>query len=46
MSTFYQHLTPEAKMKRKKRNKVIMYAALILLAIMLSAFVTLLANQI
>lgn len=33
-------------MKRKKRNKAIMYAALILLAIMLSAFVTLLANQI
>jgi LPS O-antigen subunit length determinant protein (WzzB/FepE family) len=46
MSTFYQHLTPEAKMKKKKRNKAIMYATLILLAIMLSAFVTLLANQI
>jgi len=46
MSTFYQHLTPEAKIKRKKRNKALMYVSLIVLSVLLSALVTLLANQI
>ncbi|WP_423408280.1 hypothetical protein AABM38_21960 [Heyndrickxia sp. MSNUG] len=45
MST-YTWLTPEEKQRKKKRNKTIMYASLLLLSVVLSAFVTILANQI
>ena len=45
MST-YTWLTPEEKQRKKKRNKAIMYASLLLLSVVLSAFVTILANQI
>lgn len=45
MTTHYQWLTPEAKQKKKKRNKAILYTSFILLSIILSAFVTIIANQ-
>jgi hypothetical protein len=46
MSTEYQWLTPEAKQKKKRRKQTILYGALILLSVLLSAIVTIAANQI
>jgi hypothetical protein len=45
MSNYYW-LTPEEKQRKKKRKKAIMYTTLMLLSVVLSAFVTVLANQI
>ncbi|XJZ26983.1 hypothetical protein ACF5W4_16910 [Bacillota bacterium Lsc_1132] len=39
-------LTPEEMLKRKKRNKVLLYASLFLGTILLSALITVLAHQI
>ncbi len=38
-------LTPEEMLKRKKRNKVLLYVSLLLGTIFFSAIVTILANQ-
>ncbi|UYZ21770.1 hypothetical protein [Mesobacillus jeotgali] len=45
MSMEYQWLTPEAKQKKKRRKQTITYGILILLSVLLSAIVTLAANQ-
>lgn len=42
----YQWLTPEEVQQKKARKKIMLYAAFILIAVMLSATVTILANQI
>lgn len=42
----YQWLTPEEKQRKKQRNKYILYASILLSTILISALVTLLANQI
>ncbi len=38
-------LTPEEMLKRKKRNKVLLYASIFLGTILFSAIVTILANK-
>ncbi|MCM3586964.1 hypothetical protein M3182_14590 [Mesobacillus maritimus] len=38
-------LTPEERARKKQRNKVVLYATLILLTAVLSTAVTILANQ-
>lgn len=38
-------LTPEEVMVRRKRNKALLYASIILGTIVISAFVTILTNQ-
>ncbi|MCM3663630.1 hypothetical protein M3204_04400 [Mesobacillus subterraneus] len=42
----YQFLTPEEKQRKKQRNKTILYASLLLSTVVISALVTILANQI
>lgn len=44
MSKYYE-LTPEATMRRKKRNKSLVYVSLIVMTMVLSAVMTVLANQ-
>jgi len=45
MSTYYW-LTPEEKQRKKRRNKVILYTSLLIFSVVLSALITILANQI
>ena len=45
MSSMYKHLTPEAKIKRKRRNKTILYVTLMMGAAVLGASVTVLMNN-
>jgi hypothetical protein len=45
MSNYYS-LTPEAKIRRKKRNKYILYASLLFTSVVLSAVITVLINEI
>jgi hypothetical protein len=46
MSKANYGLTPEQMLKRKKRNKYIMYSMIFLGTVLISAIVTVLANQI
>lgn len=43
MSNYYS-LTPEAKMRKKKRNKYILYTSLLFSSVVLSTVVTILLN--
>ncbi|WP_174734304.1 hypothetical protein [Mesobacillus harenae] len=41
----YAWITPEAKMRRKKRNQQFLYLSLILLTMILSALVTIMLSK-
>ncbi|MEW8972328.1 MAG: hypothetical protein AB2411_17005 [Mesobacillus sp.] len=44
MSNYYA-LTPEAKLRKKKRNKYILYTSLLFTSVVLSTVVTILLNE-